>query len=108
MSGLPSEERERLEENLADVEEATEQRMHSVADLIPETGQEIPGRADRLSETQRSTAVEFSAAAPMTTNGMVDGLDPAKISANLPVFEQIAKSAWTYCVCTSAGARVSE
>jgi hypothetical protein len=36
MSGVSSEERERLEENLADVEEATEQRMHSVTDLILE------------------------------------------------------------------------
>jgi hypothetical protein len=35
---------------------------------------------------RRSTAVEFSAAAPMTTNGMADGLDRAKISADLPVF----------------------
>ena len=109
MSGVSSEERERLEENLADVAGATEQRMHSVADLIPEKCQErstsVPTDCLRA---QRSTAVEFSAAAPMTTNGMVDGVGPAKISANLPVFEQIAKSAWKYCVCTSAGARVSE
>jgi hypothetical protein len=51
MSGVSSEERERLEENLADVEEATEHRMHSVADLIPEKGQEIHERADRLSKS---------------------------------------------------------
>jgi hypothetical protein len=43
MSGVSSEERDRqqeqladVEEKLADVEEATEQRMHSVADLILE------------------------------------------------------------------------
>jgi hypothetical protein len=46
--------------------------------------------------TQRSTAVELSAAAPMMTNGMADGLDPAKISADLPVFEQITAETWTF------------
>jgi len=49
-SEVSSEERERLEENLADVEEATEQRMHSVADLIPQKSEEIHERADKLSE----------------------------------------------------------
>jgi hypothetical protein len=39
-----------LEENLADVEEATEQRMPSVADLIPQKSEEIHERADRVSE----------------------------------------------------------
>ena len=33
ISRVSSEEREHLEETLADVEETTEQRMHSVADL---------------------------------------------------------------------------
>jgi hypothetical protein len=37
-------------EKLADVEEATEQRMHSVADLLPQ-GEQIHERADRLSES---------------------------------------------------------
>jgi hypothetical protein len=41
MSGVPSEEREHPEETLADVEEATEQRIHS----------EIHERADLLSES---------------------------------------------------------
>jgi hypothetical protein len=50
-SGVSSEERDRLEENLADVEEATEQRMHSVADLVPEKSEEIHERADRLSKS---------------------------------------------------------
>jgi hypothetical protein len=40
------------------------------------------------------TAVELSAAAPMTANGMADGLAAPKISADLPVFEQITASAW--------------
>jgi hypothetical protein len=30
-----------VEEKLADVEEATEERMHSVADLVPEKSEEI-------------------------------------------------------------------
>jgi hypothetical protein len=47
---VSSEERERLEEKLANVEEATEQRMHSVADLIPQGSEEIHERADLLSE----------------------------------------------------------
>jgi hypothetical protein len=50
ISDVSSEERERLEKNLADVEEATEQRMHSVADLIPPKSEEIHERADRVSE----------------------------------------------------------
>jgi len=45
---------------------------------------------------QKSTAVEFSAAAPMRANGMADGLAAAKISADLPVFEQITASTWTF------------
>jgi hypothetical protein len=32
------------------VKEATEQRMHSVADLIPQKSEEINKRADRVSE----------------------------------------------------------
>ena len=51
MSGVSSEERERLEENLADVEEATEQRMHSVADRVPKKSKEIHECADQLSES---------------------------------------------------------
>jgi hypothetical protein len=50
-SDMSSDERTELEEKLADVEEATEQRMHSVADLIPEKSEEIHERADRLSES---------------------------------------------------------
>jgi len=46
---MSSKEREDLEETLADVEEATEQRMHSVADLLPQS-QNVHERADRLSE----------------------------------------------------------
>jgi hypothetical protein len=49
MSDVSSEERERqeeqladVEEKLADVEEATEQRMHSVADLIPQKKRRDP------------------------------------------------------------------
>jgi hypothetical protein len=53
MSDVSSEERERqeeqladvtadVEEKLADVEEATEQRMHSVADLIPQEKRRDP------------------------------------------------------------------
>jgi len=79
MSGVSSEERERLEENLADVEEATEQRMHSVADLIPGKSEEIHERADRLSERAEEHRRRVSAAALMRTNGMADGLGPAKI-----------------------------
>ena len=51
ISGVSSEQRDRLEEELADVEEATEQRMHSAADLIPEKSEEIHERANRLSES---------------------------------------------------------
>jgi hypothetical protein len=46
---VTSEEREHLEEKVADLEEATEQRMHSVADLVPDRD-EMHARADRLSE----------------------------------------------------------
>jgi hypothetical protein len=108
MSGVSSEERERLEENLADVEEATEQRMHSVADLIPEKGQEIHERADRLSESAEEHRRRVQRRRADDDERDVDGQDPAKISANLPVFEQIARSAWKYCACTFAGAPVSE
>jgi DNA-directed RNA polymerase subunit F len=58
LSEVSSEERERLEEKLPNVDEATEQRMHSVADLIPQGSEEIHVKA------QTSTAVEVSAAAP--------------------------------------------
>ena len=51
MSGVSSEQRARLEETLADVEDATEQRMHSVADLVPPRSEESHERADRLSES---------------------------------------------------------
>ena len=48
---MSREQRARLEGELAHVEEATEQRMHSVADLIPGKSEEIHERADRLSES---------------------------------------------------------
>jgi hypothetical protein len=38
-------------ETLAEVQESTEQRMHSVADLIPQKEEEIHERADRLSDS---------------------------------------------------------
>jgi K+/H+ antiporter YhaU regulatory subunit KhtT len=70
MSDVSSEERERqeeqladVEEKLADVEEATEQRMHSVADLIPQKSEEIHDAPTGCLRGQRSTAVELSAAA---------------------------------------------
>jgi hypothetical protein len=50
MSGVTSEECAHLEETLPDIEEATEQRMHSVTALVPQS-EEIHGRADRLSES---------------------------------------------------------
>jgi hypothetical protein len=56
--------------------QATEQRMYSVADLVPPRSEEIHERACR--RAQKSTAVEFSAAAPMRANGMADGLAAAK------------------------------
>jgi hypothetical protein len=51
MSDVSSEKRADAEETLANVQEATEQRMHSVADLIPQKDEEIHERADRLSES---------------------------------------------------------
>jgi hypothetical protein len=79
MSGMSSEERDRqqeqladVEEKLADVEEATEQRMHSVADLIPEKSERSTSVPTDCLRMQRSTTVEFSAVAPMTTNGIAD------------------------------------
>jgi hypothetical protein len=50
MSDVSSEKRAGAEETLADVQEATEQRMHSVADLIPQKEEQIHQRANRLSE----------------------------------------------------------
>jgi hypothetical protein len=47
---VPSDERADLEAKLADLEEATEQRMHSVADLVPQSSERIHERADRLSD----------------------------------------------------------
>jgi hypothetical protein len=47
---VPPDEPADLEKKLADIEESTEQRMHFVADLIPEKSEEIHERADRLSE----------------------------------------------------------
>ena len=49
-SEVPPDEPADLEKKLADIEESTEQRTHSVADLIPEKSEEIHERADRLSE----------------------------------------------------------
>jgi hypothetical protein len=62
--------------------------MHSVADLIPGKAMSSTSVPTDCPRGQRSTAVEFSAAALMTTNGMADGLEPAGISADLPVFDQ--------------------
>jgi hypothetical protein len=49
MSRVPSDERAELEEKVADLEEATEQRMHSVAELLPQS-EKVHERADRLSD----------------------------------------------------------
>jgi hypothetical protein len=38
-----------VEKTLADVEKATEERMHSVAELLPDS-EEVHERADRLSQ----------------------------------------------------------
>ena len=46
---MSSDEPLELETKVAEAEEATEQRMHSVADLVP-GGEKIHERADRLSE----------------------------------------------------------
>jgi hypothetical protein len=46
---VSSDEHLELEKKVAEAEEATEQRMHSVADLVPR-GEKIHERADRLSE----------------------------------------------------------
>jgi hypothetical protein len=51
MSDVSSEKRADAKETLAEVQEATEQRMHSVADLIPQKEEEIHERADQLSES---------------------------------------------------------
>jgi chromosome segregation ATPase len=48
-SRVSSKEREELEEKVAEAEEATEQRMHSVAELLPQS-EKVHERADRLSE----------------------------------------------------------
>ena len=45
-------ERPDLEERLAEAEEATEERMHSVADLLPDS-EEVHARANRLSDRAR-------------------------------------------------------
>jgi hypothetical protein len=82
MSDVSSEKRADAEETLADVQEATEQRMHSVADLIPKkTKRSTSGPTDCL-RVPRSTAAKLSAAVPRTTNRMADGGS----SVNLPVF----------------------
>jgi hypothetical protein len=49
MSRVSSKERAALEEKVAEAEEATEERMHSVADLVPQS-EAIHERADRLSD----------------------------------------------------------
>jgi hypothetical protein len=46
---VSSDERAELEEKVADLEEATEQRMHSVAELFPQS-EKMHERADRLSD----------------------------------------------------------
>jgi hypothetical protein len=48
-SDVSSDERAELEEQVADLEEATEQRMHSVAELLPQS-EKMHERADRLSD----------------------------------------------------------
>ena len=54
-----------LNEMLADVEEANEQRMHSVADRIRRANRSTSVPTD-YPRAQRSTAVELSTAATMT------------------------------------------
>jgi hypothetical protein len=49
MSSVSSKERRDREEKIAEAEEATEERMHSVAELLPQS-EEVHQRADRLSE----------------------------------------------------------
>jgi len=65
---VPSDERADLEEKVANLEEATEQRMQSVAELYrkPKRCTSVP--TDCLTG-RRSTAGELSAVAPMTTTG---------------------------------------
>jgi hypothetical protein len=96
MSGVSSEQRARLEETLADVEEATAQRMHSVADLVPPRSEESHERADRLSESAEKHRRRVQRRRADEGNGMADGLAAAKISADLPVFEQITASTWIF------------
>jgi hypothetical protein len=68
MSDVSSEKRADAKETLAEVQEATEQRMHSVADLIPQKRKRSTSVRTDCPRVHRSTAAKLSAAAPMTTN----------------------------------------
>jgi hypothetical protein len=46
---VPSDERTDQEEKVADLEEATAQHMHAIAELLPH-GEKVHERADRLSQ----------------------------------------------------------
>jgi hypothetical protein len=52
---MTSEQRARAHERLAEVEEETEQRMHSVAESLPDTDR-VHERADALSDRARGHA----------------------------------------------------
>jgi hypothetical protein len=73
MSSVSSKERAELEEKVADVEEATEERMHSVAELIPQS-EEVHERADRLSERaqEHRRAVERRRADDKQSDALTD------------------------------------
>jgi hypothetical protein len=78
ISEVSSEKRPHLEKTLADVEEATEQRMHSVGDLVPGSEQ-IHERADRLSESAQEHYRRAQRGRADDANRMVNRLAPANI-----------------------------
>jgi chemotaxis regulatin CheY-phosphate phosphatase CheZ len=49
---MTPEQRARLEEQVGTVEETTEQRMHAVADLLPDSD-DVHERADQLTERSK-------------------------------------------------------
>jgi hypothetical protein len=58
---MSSEKRVDAEETLADVQEATEQRMHSVAGLIPQKTKRSTSVPTDCPRVQKSTAAKLSA-----------------------------------------------
>jgi hypothetical protein len=62
---MSSDEGAELEKKVAEPEEATEQRMHSVADLLP-GGKRSTSVQTGYPRGQRSTAADLSAVAPTT------------------------------------------